>query len=132
MRKLLLVASLITASLFPVPPAQANSQAESCLNQLLQSKIPDLQGAEATLLASVNHNGYDYHWIEASKGTGIFQSVELVIMTDTRADCKMLLFNFGGPLPTEAHYDDALGVEVGRKFKKAFRDNPPSAPVNLN
>lgn len=132
MKKLLLTASLITASLLSTIPAQANPQAESCLNQILQSELPDLQGADATLLTSVKHNGYDYHWVEASKGTGIYQSVELVIMTDSRSDCKMLLFNFGGPMPTEAHYNDALGYDVNQKFKKAFRNNPSPAPANLN
>lgn len=115
---LLLGTSLFLA--FPLP-AFATPDAESCLNKLLDRKMPWLSGANAELMLSIEDHGKDYHWLKLSKGSGIYSNVEAVISTDSKGRCSLTMLNITGPLATKEAYEEILGPSVSEKFYQAFQ-----------
>lgn len=121
MKKQFVTASFLFTSLFFAFPAFAAPEVESCLNQLVQTEIPEMKGANAELLMSITHEGSQYHWLELAKGRGAFGNVELIINTGGQVGCSISLYSIPGPLPTTEDYDAVLGKEVSEKFGQAFK-----------
>lgn len=121
MKKQFVTASFLCTSLFLAFPVYATPEAESCLNKLVQTEIPEMEGANAELLMSINHKGSQYHWLEMVKGRGAFGNVELIIKTGGQVGCGIALYSIPGPLPTAEDYDAVLGKEVSEKFGQAFK-----------
>lgn len=123
MSKLLIAASILLSSILPAIPAFAMPEVESCLNQLVQTEIPEMEGANTKLLMSITYEGSQYHWLELAKGRGAFGNVELVMRTGGQAGCGIALYSIPGPYATKEEYDAILGKSLNEKFIQAFKQN---------
>ncbi|NJM66583.1 MAG: hypothetical protein HC851_13445 [Acaryochloris sp. RU_4_1] len=121
MKRLLISVTILLSSLFSAIPAFAMPEVESCLNQLVQTKIPEMEGANAELLMSITHEGSQYHWLNLARGRGALGHAEIVIKTNEQAGCDIALYSIPGPLATKEEYDEVLGKTVNEKFIQAFK-----------
>lgn len=121
MKRQFVTTLFLFTNLFFAFPVFATPEAESCLNKLIDSKMPWFSGADAELVLSINDQGKNYHWLKLSKGTGFYANAEAVISTDAKEHCSLTMLNITGPLETKEAYEEILGPSVSKKFYQAFR-----------
>lgn len=104
-------------------PAYASQEAETCLNKLVKTELREFSDSntKANLMVSVNHEGKNYHRIKLAVGTGIYSNSEVILATDAKGYCEIVLRTMSGPLATKAEYDEILGKAVSDKFLEASR-----------
>lgn len=112
--KKIIVASFLLSSLIPLSPVSANPAAESCLNQ--QIKTEDQRPKEAQILASVEHEGSEYHMLRlVSSGVRVPES-RLYLRINSQGHCEVLLSYLEDSFPSEEVYKEKLGPEVYDKL----------------
>lgn len=121
MKKFILSLALLLTGGLHALPAKANSKAENCLNTLVQTELPVVQGSVVTRGTSITHNGEEYHLVRLAKDPTSPIRTEVIFKLDPQQKCHLVLFSPDGPLPSRAHYNDVLGVEVMDKIVQAAR-----------
>lgn len=120
--KKILIASLALIGLFPALPVSANPAAEACLNQHID-KSGGQDSTEAQLMATVKHEGSEYHLIQVNypgpRNEGL--EVQFYLRTDSQGGCEKLLSYISDSFPEQSVYHQALGREVYQKFANYFQ-----------
>lgn len=123
MKKVLVSIWFAIATLGISSPSFASSEAETCINKIIQGELAELNFNGAKLLTSIQHEGYSYHWLTLTRNAERMNNVSTVISTDSKSFCKLVLFEGSGALPAKEDYYEFLGQEVTDKFIQAFREN---------
>lgn len=116
MKKLLLTATFLLLS---VPTAQASPQVEACLNKTIAETRSSVSSAK--LIASIEHEGRQYHYIEGTSEAPRVPETSIFLMTDSQGGCEEVLSYLAGSAPDEEVYRERLGSEAFDKLRKKTR-----------
>lgn len=119
MKKTIFLIPFVFAGLLPATPANANPQAESCLNKLVTR--PEERPDSAELQLTIKHEGSYYHVIKESYNTPRTPDVTVYIKTDDQGGCQKLMSYLGASFPPVEVYEERLGSEVFQKIKQGFQ-----------
>lgn len=121
MRKTLIFTTFLIAGLANLSPAKANPAAEQCLNQIRLSQEEGSPSDSAKLLASIEHDGSQYHLIREGYNLPGVPNARTYLRTNAQGDCQEVLSYLEGSYPSQKVYEDRLGTAVFNKLRQAAR-----------
>lgn len=113
MKKLLFATVFLLSTALP---SQALGEAETCLNSLANQQ--GLQFSSAQLVASIEHEGSQYHYIKGSYKEQRVPGVRIFLKTDSQGSCKKIMSYLAGSAPSEQFFKEKLGAEVFYKLRQ--------------
>ncbi|WP_041661559.1 hypothetical protein [Acaryochloris marina] len=121
MKKLLFAVAFL---LLNALPSQASPQAEACLNKTITQTESSVSSAQ--LVASIEHDGSQYHYIEGASSNPRIPDARIFLRTDHQGGCEEIMSYLVGSAPSEKVFRERLGSEVFLKLQqqaKASKSN---------
>lgn len=113
MLKRLTILFPLLALFFTLP---AHADMEGCFDRHLQTSLKMFPIKSAHRLATVEHKGLRYHWLQVFTTDTRYPLGEAVIAESSKV-CELAVFDVTGNIQD---YNSYLGAELVEKFKKQF------------